>query len=146
MKKSTLFVVALAAAAALVGYQVAGKGRASVPEASAAGYEMQSTGSMAEGDVVLELTPRGVKDGKLVVDFAMNTHSVRLSDFDLRELTTLRFADKALKPSEVSPPAGHHAYGQMIFETGGDVRDFTITVEGIPLERKRVFTWSGAAG
>lgn len=146
MKKSTLIVIALAAVAALVGYQVAGKGRASVPEASAAGYEMQSSGSMGSGDVLVELTPRGVENGRLVVDFAMNTHSVSLSAFDLKELTTLRFADKTIKPSEATPPAGHHAYGQMVFDTGGKVKDFTITVEGIPLNKKRVFAWKEAGG
>ncbi|GAB4387650.1 MAG: hypothetical protein Kow0025_02440 [Thermodesulfovibrionales bacterium] len=145
MKRLTLAVATLAALAAVAGYLASG-GKASVPEASAAGYETQSSGSMSDGDVVLELAPRGVEDGRLVVDFAMNTHSVRLSDFDLAKLSTLHLAGRDVKPSRVTPPAGHHAYGQMVFDTGEAVGDFTITVEGIPLEEKRVYAWKGTGG
>ncbi len=45
------------------------------------GFKLIRSGSMDSGDVLIELTPEEFKNGKLIVRFAVNTHSVNLSRF-----------------------------------------------------------------
>ena len=103
--------------------------------------ETKSTGSTGMGDVLVELTPHGVTDGKLEIDIAVNTHSVTLSDFDLKEITTLEFGGKVIKPTEAPNLAGHHSSGTLVFDVEGNIDAYTITIVGIPKVEQRTFTW-----
>lgn len=99
------------------------------------------TGTTGPGDVAIELTPLGVKEGKLEVQIAANTHSVDLSPFDLKELTTLEYTGKLLKPQSVPRLVGHHVYGVMAFPLAEDPGEFAITITGIPRVGERIFEW-----
>ncbi|HLC96170.1 MAG TPA: hypothetical protein VJH97_02520 [Candidatus Nanoarchaeia archaeon] len=100
-----------------------------------------STGDTSPGGVSIDLTPTVQTDGKLRVELSANTHSVDLSQFDLKEITTLGYNEKTIKP--VSAPAlnGHHVSGDLIFEVGEDIKSFKITIQGIPLDMERIFEW-----
>ncbi|RME32150.1 hypothetical protein D6789_00475 [Candidatus Woesearchaeota archaeon] len=101
----------------------------------------RTTGSTAMGDVLIELTPRGVVNGKLSVDISMNTHSVMLSQFDLKERTTLKFAGRSVKPLEAPSLRGHHVSGTLVFDVGQDLDSYSIIIEGVPKVEERIFTW-----
>lgn len=102
-----------------------------------------STGTTDTGDVAIDLLPYPVKDGKLRVDLAANTHSVDLSPFDVRAITTLTYKGKSIAPTEAPSLQGHHVSGTLVFpvDEEGDITPFTITLTGIPLVNERVFTW-----
>jgi hypothetical protein len=104
-------------------------------------FETKSTGSTGMGDVLVELTSHRVTNGQLEVDIAVNTHSVNLAQFDLKEITTLEFNEQTQKPISAPTLAGHHASGTLIFETGEYIDSFTIKIEGIPKIEERIFAW-----
>src|SRR3989339_376507 len=54
-------------------------------------FKTVSTGSTDSGDVLVDLTPKGMENGKFTTDISMNTHSVDLSQFDLMEITALEY-------------------------------------------------------
>lgn len=108
---------------------------------SASGFKTVSTGSTNQGEVEISLTPQGVDNGKLAVDIALNTHSVDTSKFDLKQITTLEYEGKSIKPSSAPSLSGHHFNGQLVFDVGKDIKSFTITLSGIPKVEKRVYTW-----
>ena len=62
-----------------------------------AAFKTISTGSLDSGDASVDLTPRGMENGKFAVDFSINTHSVDLSQFDLMQITTLEYDGKTIK-------------------------------------------------
>lgn len=101
-----------------------------------------STGSTDQGDVSIELTPIGFKDGKFQVSLAANTHSVDLSTFDLTKITTLTYEGRSINPSAAPKLSGHHVSGVLAFDTGKELTKFTITMTGIPAVEERVFDWS----
>ena len=101
-----------------------------------------STGSIQTGDVLIELTPTGMSDGKLQFEMAANTHSVDLSQYNMVELTTLEYDGKAIKPVSAPELSGHHTSGNIIFDAGSDLKDFKVIVKGIPNVDERVFEWS----
>ena len=104
-------------------------------------FATKSSGSMNPGDVLIELTPKYIAPGKLIVKFAMNTHTVDLSQFNLKELTTLLYGSKKVKPTEANRLRGHHSFGLIVFDLEESPEKFTITIKGIPKENKRVFVW-----
>ena len=63
------------------------------------GYESITTGSMSSGDVSVELTPHKMVANQLAVDYSINTHSVDLSQFNLKQITTLGYNGKTIKQS-----------------------------------------------
>ncbi len=105
------------------------------------GFIPVSSGSMNPGDVLIELTPKYIAPKRLVVKFAMNTHSVDLSQFDLKKITTLTYNGKTFKPTDANRLRGHHSFGLIVFDLDNEPENFTITIEGIPSEDKREFTW-----
>lgn len=103
--------------------------------------ETKATGSTETGDVLIELTPRAIDNGKLEVDIAANTHSVDLAQFDLKEITTLSFNGKELKPISAPSLTGHHSSGTLVFNVGANIESYTITITNIPLIEIRTFTF-----
>lgn len=108
---------------------------------STSAFRTISTGSTDQGDVQIDITPQGVDSGKLAVDIAINTHSVDTSQFDLKQITTLEFEGKSIKPSSAPALSGHHFNGQLVFDVGKDIKSFKITISGIPKVEKRAYTW-----
>jgi len=100
-----------------------------------------STGSTNSGDALIELTPHKVVNGKLVVDASFSTHSVTLSAFDLKQITTLEYDGKVIQPSSALLLSGHHNNGEIVFDVDKDLTTFTIKIKGIPNIEDRVFEW-----
>lgn len=134
MRKKAMFFIGLSVSVTLAYFLMTG--------AADAGFRTISSGSLEEGDVRLDLTPERVENGKLVVRFAVDTHSVSLRQFDLKEATILEYNGKTVKPVEASRLGGHHAAGKLVFRVEDAGETFTIKVTGIPRVEERVFTWS----
>lgn len=105
------------------------------------GYQTVSTGTTGPGDVSMELTPQEINNGQLQVEIAVNTHSVDLNQFDLKEITTLEFDDKLIKPALAPALSGHHDSGTLVFEVDDELNSFIIKIRGIPKVEERVFEW-----
>ncbi len=105
-------------------------------------FDSKSTGSTGYGDALIELTPRLRDKNSLVVNFRINTHSVSLRRYDLKEITTLEYGGKVIKPVKASRIGGHHSSGTIQFDTGGVVSSFTIRIKGLPKIEERVYEWN----
>ena len=104
-------------------------------------YETKSSGSLQTGDVLIEMTPVGIKNGKFEVQIVVNTHSEDLSQFDLMQITTLTYENKNIKPLSAPALNGHHSSGTIIFDTKKEINNFKIIINSIPNMEKRVFEW-----
>ncbi len=105
----------------------------------------KTTGSMGSGDAVIELTPGPVYNNLLAVNFSINSHSVSLNRFDLKEITVLEHEEHVFKPVEASRIGGHHSSGVIVFDVGdkiGNKDGFRIRLRGIPNVQERVYEWS----
>ena len=105
-------------------------------------YETKSIGSTESGDVFIELTPLNIKDGKLNIKVDVNTHTVELAEFDLKQLTTLEYNSKFVKPVEVPNLKGHHSSGILVFDLKDNINIFKIKIRGIPIDQERTFEWN----
>jgi hypothetical protein len=105
-------------------------------------FDTKSTGSTHSGDALIVLTPQVVENNRLVVKFRINTHSVRLSQFDLTQITTLEYDRKILKPIKASRIGGHHSAGKIIFDVREEIGIFRIKIKGIPKIKERVYEWN----
>ena len=106
-----------------------------------AAFKTVSIGSTDSGDILMDLTPKGIENGKFAVDISVNTHSIDLSQFDLMQITTLEYEGKAIKVAAAPKLSGHHSSGTLVFDTGKDIKNFKITIKGIPAVDERVFEW-----
>lgn len=104
-------------------------------------FKTISTGSTDTGDTLVDLTPKGMENGKFVVDVSINTHSVDLSQFDLMRITDLGYDGKTIKPVSAPELSGHHNSGTLVFDTGKEIKSFKIMIKGIPAVDERVFEW-----
>lgn len=102
---------------------------------------MISTGSTDSGDVAIDMTPIEIDDKNLILNIALNTHSVDLSQFDLRQIATLKYNGKIVYPAEAPEIEGHHSSGKIVFDIDGNLRDFTVTIKGIPKIEERAYEW-----
>ena len=87
------------------------------------------------------MQPVEVIPGKVTVKVSVNTHSVDLGQFDLKELTVLRYGSTELKPVQASVLGGHHAEGFLVFQPSGELKSFTIIIKGIPPIDQRKYEW-----
>ena len=108
---------------------------------TAAAFKTISSGSTEIGSAQIDLTPKGIVNGQFLVDFAINTHSVDLSQFDLKKITTLQYNGKKILPYSATALAGHHNFGTIVFDIGEDIKSFKITIVGIPNVSERNFEW-----
>ncbi len=104
--------------------------------------------SSSGGAVTIDVEWEGKGDDSLVFHVAMNTHSVDLDQYDLRELAVLRDNEgKEYSPlSWDSAPGGHHRQGTLTFPLPDSLRQGEATyveivihdVDGI---KERVLKW-----
>src|SRR3989338_10773848 len=80
-------------------------------------FETKSTGSFEDGDVSIDITPTQIGEGKLEFSILVNTHSVNLEPYNLKEITTLEINGKKIKPDSVQILGSHHSGGLLIFKT-----------------------------
>ncbi|HII16559.1 TPA: hypothetical protein HA361_01475 [Candidatus Woesearchaeota archaeon] len=107
-------------------------------------YQAVSTGSTGEGEVQIELSPHEPQGGRLAIDIAANTHSVDLSQFDLKEITALQIGTKQFRPIDAPTLSSHHASGTLTFDIGSAKTDaFIVIITGIPKVATRSFRWDG---
>ncbi|RMF54614.1 hypothetical protein D6745_04710 [Candidatus Woesearchaeota archaeon] len=135
-------------AAVILAYSVAGflktnngpdSPKTEIPETPE--FEPVTTGTTEPGSVSVELQPQYIKDSRLVVNARLNTHSVDLSQFDLKQVTTLEYNGKTVNPIEAPQLSGHHSRGNIIFEVGEEPESFRIIIKGIPNVEERIFEW-----
>ena len=94
----------------------------------------------SSGEVTIDLTP-SFDNGKLYVNIDVNTHTLDLSAYNLKELAMLEFDNTKIKPVSAPKLTGHHNSGQLIFDAGKDLDRFKIKIAGIPDIQERVFEW-----
>ncbi len=104
-------------------------------------FDAKSSGGTENGDVEIVLTPKGIDNGVLRVELSANTHSVELSQFDLKQLTILEYNGKRINPGSAPKLSSHHGSGVLTFDVGKDISRFKITITEIPLDKERVFEW-----
>ena len=100
-----------------------------------------AVGSLEPGDAVIELEPEKFEDGKLVVKYFVNTHSVSLGDYDLSASTSLKVGEEIIQAAEADDLGGHHPKGRLIFLLDALPDAFTIVITGIPAVEERVYEW-----
>ncbi|MEK6892531.1 MAG: hypothetical protein AABX25_05070 [Nanoarchaeota archaeon] len=105
------------------------------------GFQMITSGSTDPGGAQIDLIPKGVENGQLKVDFAINTHSVDLSQYDLTKIITLEFNGKKINPISAPKLQGHHNSGTIVFDVGQNLTRFKITIVEIPNVQERIFEW-----
>lgn len=104
-------------------------------------YPMMTSGTLAGEDVLMELEPRGIVDGKLHVRYSATTRSGDLGDYHLPDGCTLEYGDKVIRPVAADPMRGRHAEGVMIFEVDEMPDHFSVILTGFPGENHRVHRW-----
>ncbi len=119
-----------------------------LPGAEPAGATQTSEG----GQVTIAVTWEGPSAG-LVFRVAMDTHSVNLDPYDLRELAVLR-TDQGVevRPSQWdAPPGGHHRAGTLAFPAtasdgkpvlGPGARSVTLIIRDVGGVPERTFQWT----
>jgi hypothetical protein len=100
------------------------------------------TGDTGPGGVSIKLTPHEPINGKILFDIYVNTHSVDLSQFDLKKITSLKYKDKSISPVSVPSLRGHHSSGEIVFEIDEMPDSFSVIIKDIPKVEERIFTWS----
>jgi hypothetical protein len=113
----------------------------SIHESSKYTFNTKTTGSTEAGDAKVELTPVISNEGILLVKFKINTHTIRLSQYDLQKITTLEFHGKSFKPVKVSMIGGHHSLGTIVFGSVDNIDSITVRIKGIPKIEERIYEW-----
>ena len=112
-------------------------------DANSGAFKSIDSGSTNTGDVSVELTPYSLGGGQLKVKIAVNTHSVDISQIDLKQATLLEYNGKVVKPLSAPVLQGHHSNGELVFEVSEaeKLNSFVIKIKGIPQVQERAFTW-----
>ncbi|MBS3152451.1 hypothetical protein J4230_03515 [Candidatus Woesearchaeota archaeon] len=93
------------------------------------------------GAVTIDITPKEFKNGEFYIDIKLNTHTVNMESYDLKEITTLNYDDKIAKPVMVPHLEGHHNSGTLVFNLDKEPKKFTIKIIGILDVNERLFEW-----
>jgi len=96
----------------------------------------------SESTVSIDLEPHQYENGVLDIDIYLNTHSVEMSQFDLKKQVKLVINDKEYYPVEAPLLSGHHNSGTLRFEIPEKPDTHKIIITGIPDIEERVFEWS----
>ncbi|PIN77954.1 hypothetical protein COV14_04860 [Candidatus Woesearchaeota archaeon CG10_big_fil_rev_8_21_14_0_10_33_12] len=95
----------------------------------------------SNGEVTIDLTPKGVISGNAVFSIDLNTHSIDMAQYDLKEITTLIINGQEYKPISAPALSGHHISGELVFAVDNLSESFTIIITGIPDVEEREFVW-----
>lgn len=106
-------------------------------EAATPGYATRSN----TGDVMFDLTPRGIEDGRFLVDVRVNTHSGDLATVDLQASSRLRVGTTDYAPLEAVPLSGHHSMGVLAFDLDEAPESFEIVISGVRSLEDLSFRW-----
>lgn len=115
------------------------------PLGSLSGQTQSSSG----GSVTLEAKLLGHQGDSLVFEIAMNTHSVNLDGYDLRQLALLRDdKDVEYRPVEWSAASGgHHRSGKLVFtHPDQSVKTLELVIRNVAGVKERILRWSGVTG
>ena len=104
-------------------------------------YNPITTGTTSPGDVAIELKPTKITDTEIIISISANTHSVDLQQFNLNNITILKYNDEEVIPVEAMQMSGHHSSGLIKFEIDDKIDNFRIIIKGIPKMTERVFEW-----
>ena len=114
------------------------------PESAAAtaGKKIFGVTKESGGAVSVELTPERMREGRLEVEIRVNTHTVNdLDKYDLKQITTLEFADESINPTSAPKLEGHHNRGTLAFPLSALPSAFSIKIRGLDKPELRVFSW-----
>jgi len=95
----------------------------------------------SESSVSIDLTPKNFDGKNLVIAINVNTHTVELSQFDLKELTLLETEGKTFSPITAPQLTGHHSSGELTFGLDKKPKEFTVVIKNIPDVPLRIFSW-----
>jgi hypothetical protein len=104
---------------------------------SGSGYATRAS----TGDIAFEVTPRGMVDGRFVIDIRANTHSGNLADLDLTKVLTLVVAGNQIQPVQADRLAGHHASSAVVFQVDSAPAQFELVVSGARALPDQRFQW-----
>ncbi len=145
-----LVVVALIAGCS-TGFVSEGKDEVSIassPVTSSQGPTNGLVQSSTGGSVTIDVEWMGEENGSLVFDVSMNTHSVDLDQYDLRELAVLRDneGNEYNPTSWDSAPGGHHRKGTLTFPipdslSQGKTKYVGIVIRDVAGIEERVLKW-----
>lgn len=148
-------VVALAAAAvvSLLLTACGGSGSAGAPPGATASVASSAATQTNEGgNVTVKVTWQGTNAGP-VFTVALDTHSVNLDSYDLRQLAVLR-TDQGVEVSPSgwdAPNGGHHREGRLTFPTttadgkqvlGQSTRTIELVIRNVAGVPERTFRWT----
>lgn len=108
------------------------------------GLVQSSTG----GGVTIEVAWEGERNNLLVFEVVMDTHSVNLDQYNLKDLTVLRFGigPEARAAAWESPSGGHHVEGTLTFSDSqpliaADASYLELVIRNLAGVAERVFRW-----
>ncbi len=100
-----------------------------------------ATKSSSSDEVSIDITPKGIQNNVAVFAIGVNTHTVDLSSFDLKKVTTLIVDGEKFSPLSAIVLTGHHNQGELTFAVDSLPETFTIIIQGIPENEERIFSW-----
>lgn len=125
---------------------------ASLPSGSPESNSLMLTNGLVQsntgGRVTIDVEWMGAENGLLTFAVAMNTHSVDLDAYDLKELTVLRDdAGREYQPTSwQSASGGHHRQGTLIFSIPdsliqGETKYLELFIRDVAMVDERVLKW-----
>src|SRR3989344_1032796 len=63
-------------------------------------YKTVTIGTSEDGDVAIDITPLSFSNDEIEFKISANTHSIDLSKYSLKEIVTLQYESKTIKPIE----------------------------------------------
>lgn len=95
----------------------------------------------SESTVTIDLEPHQYQNGVLDIDIYLNTHSIEMSQFDLKKQVKLVMNNQEYYPVDAPSLSGHHNSGTLRFEIPEEPSEHKIIITGIPDIEERVFEW-----
>ncbi len=94
------------------------------------------------GQVSIDLTPKGIVDGKFTFDIEVNTHTINnLNEYDIKQNIIMNYDKKSIKPIFAPQLSSHHNSGVLVFDLNKAPKEFSINIIGIPDVNERSLKW-----
>jgi hypothetical protein len=111
--------------------------RTSTPATISAAAAQTSEG----GSVTVVVTPQ-TTDDSVAFTVALDTHSVDLDGYDLREIALLRVDGRELRPTAWdAPKGGHHRQGTLVFPASPPGGSMELVIRDVAGIAERSFRW-----